>query len=378
MTRICHLIDTNIATRYFSSIATHHDHERFPVMIGSIAPEGTLQRSMVEVDVPTFSLGVGDRKGYPVALFRLVRLLRQQQVSVVHAHCFEATALGLAASRLAGTRFVFTRHYLDHHVRLGKRWHVRIDAGCARRADRVIAISEAVRHQLVAVERVPSSNVTLVHNGIEPLPPPSDAQIDALRTELGLERQPVCLVIARLHEEKGHRFLFEAIPRVAAEIGPVTYVLVGDGPLREEFEADMRRRGLGDTVRILGWRNDIPELVGAASVLALPSVAEPFGFALVEAMSLGVPVVATAAGGATEIVADGVDGLLVPPRDPAALAGALFRVLSNPGLAAALGAAGRDSSRRFSFERMMKGYEAVYAEILRLDVKEAARARPPE
>src|SRR5574342_994909 len=211
---VCHLIDANLDTAYFRAIARHHDNARFPVIIGSLAPEGPLQGAMRALGTPTFTLGVTSRLRHVLAIARLARLLRRERVSVLHAHCFDPTFVGLLAARIAGTNFIFTRHHSDHNLRLGKRWHTRIDAWCGRHADRVIAVSEATKLIMTDVERVPEGKVAMVYNGAEPLPMPPPESVEALRRELGLEDETVCLVMARLHEEKGHRVLFKALSGV--------------------------------------------------------------------------------------------------------------------------------------------------------------------
>src|SRR5262245_33028050 len=117
---VVHLIDASIDTKYFRSIALHHDRARFPATIGSIAPAGALQDALKTLGTPSFSLDVRARRGYPIALTRLVRILRRTKAAVLHAHCFDPTFLGLIAARMVGIPFVFTRHHSDHNIRLGK------------------------------------------------------------------------------------------------------------------------------------------------------------------------------------------------------------------------------------------------------------------
>lgn len=361
--RICHLIDSNIDTAFFRSIARHHDRQDFPVRIGSIAPAGPLQRAMTEEGIPTFTLGVTRRWQYTLAVARLLRVIRQERIGVLHAHCFDPTVVGLVAARLAGIRFVFTRHHSDHHLRLGKKWHTRVDGWCARRADAVIAVSEATRSILLKIEGVPGAHLHVVYNGMEPLREPSHEGMAAVRHELGLGPEPILLVLARLHEEKGHRYLFEALTAIQARVGRVQVLLGGDGPHRAALEADVRRRAMGNEVRFLGRRDDVPELLGLASVLVLPSLAESFGFVCAEAMSLGKPVVATMTGGIPEVVVHEETGLLVPPAMAGPLAEAICRILSDVDLAACFGTAGRQRARQFSIPSMMRGYEAVYRSL---------------
>jgi glycosyltransferase involved in cell wall biosynthesis len=282
---------------------------------------------------------------------------------VLHAHCFDPTFVGLLAARLAGSAFVFTRHHSDHNVRLGKHWHTRIDGWCGRRADKVIAVSEATRRIMTDVERVPASKISTVYNGAELLQPPPPGSVETLRRRLGLGDEAVCLMMARLHEEKGHRVLFDALPGVLPHAGPLAVLLAGDGPHREQLESEVRCRGLNTVVRFLGRRHDIPELISLSSVVVLPSLAESFGFAALEAMSLGRPVVASTTGGLPEVVVDGETGLLVPTGDVGALASALSRIIKAPEWGRSLGEEGRRRAAHFSVERMMQGYEAVYDAI---------------
>lgn len=357
---VLHLIDSSCSTGYFRSIACHADRGRYPVTIGSIAPAGPLQVAMKAAGVGTFALGATQRRRYPAALVRLVRLIRAERPAIVHAHCFDPTLLGLVAARLTRSRFVFTRHHSDHNIRMGKRWHTRVDSWCARHADHVIAVSDAARRVLVDHEGVDGGRITVVHNGMEPMTVGTESEQRALGEELHLEAGvPVCLMMARLHEEKGHRVLFDAIPDVTAAVGPVQWLVVGDGPDRAVLESDVARRCLDD-VRFLGHRSDIAGLISRSTVVVLPSLAESFGFAALEASSVGRPVVASDAGGLPEVVVDGVTGLVVPAGDSRALAEALCRLLKEPEWADELGRAGRAQAARFTAERMVAGYEQVY------------------
>lgn len=361
---VCHLIDANLDTSYFRSIARYHDREQFPATIGSIAPSGPLQAAMHSLGLPTFSLGAKSRRQYAGALVRLVRWIRHREVHLLHAHCFDPTCLGLVAARIARIPFIFTRHHSDHHIRINRHWHTRVDGWTGRQADHVIAVSEVTRRIMIEVEHVPGDRITVVYNGMEPLREPRAEERARLRSELGWRGEPVCLILARLHEEKGHRYLFAAIPEVLRRAGATTFLLAGDGPHRRELESAVRERGLEGVVRFLGRRDDVPALIDLASVVVLPSLAESFGFVLLEAMSLGKPVVASEIGGIPEVVSDGETGLLVPSADPHALADAIARVLLNPEVASTLGRAGRARAGCFGFDRMMRSYESIYRRVL--------------
>ena len=364
--RVCHLIDFNRDTPYFRAIARHHDPEHWPVVIGSLEGEGDLQRAMRTLDVPTFGLDARVGWGALAAALRLARLLRRERVGLLHAHCFHPTLTGLLAARLARVPFVFTRHHSDHHLRLGRRWHTRVDAWCARAAAQVIAVSEATQRILVETERVPPERVTVVWNGMEPLAEPGAEEVRSLRESLGVaDGAAVCVMPARAHEEKGHLVLLRAAADVVRDVPGLVILCAGDGPHRASLEREAAARGLGSVVRFLGHRRDVPALITLSRLVVLPSLAESFGFAALEAMSLGRPVVASRAGGLPEVVADGETGVLVDVGDEPGLGRALVTLLRDPERAAALGAAGRARARAFSCERMMRGYEAVYGRIAR-------------
>lgn len=361
---ICHLIDSNLGSTYFRSIARECNQVEFPVMIGSIAPAGCLQKMMSDLQTPTFSLQAATRWQYPQALWRLVQLLRREKISLLHAHCFDPTWLGLIAARLAGIPFVFTRHHSDHHIRLQKHWHTKVDSWCARKADHVIAVSQITRQIMMEIEQVPASQITVVYNGMEAMREPTEKELWQVRQELSLTDEPVCLMIGRLHEEKGHRYLFDAIPEIINRCGRVLFLLLGAGPHREQLENEVRSRGLERLVRFLGWRKDVPTMISLSSLVVMPSLAESFGFAALEAMSFGKPVVAAATGGLQEIISDGETGLLVPPANAQALADGVCRVLLDRKMALSLGAAGLQQVAIFSFEQMIRSYEHIYKRIM--------------
>jgi glycosyltransferase involved in cell wall biosynthesis len=358
---VCHLIDANGDTGYFRTIARHQDRGRWPVMVVSIAPPGPLHAAMAALDTPAFALGGAPGWSGFTVVRRLAALLRGRSVGILHAHCFFPTLWGLLAARLARVPFVFTRHHSDHHLRLGKRWHTRVDRWCARGAARAIAVSEATRRIMVEQEGVPGARIAVVWNGQDAPRAPAEREIQQARASLHLDGAPVCLVVARLHEEKGHAVLWRALPDVLREVPDLRVLCAGEGPHRDAIVAEVRRLGLERSVHFLGQRADVPALLALSSLVVLPSLAESFGLAALEAMCVGRPVVASRAGGLPEVVADGETGLLADVGDAEALAAAMRAVLRDPARASAMGEAGRRRASLFTGERMVRGYEAVYA-----------------
>lgn len=308
----------------------------------------------------------------------LARLLRAGEIDIVHAHNGRTALAAAAAVALAGRgQLVTTQHFLEpNHATLGggkailsglaHRW-------VARRTSRVVAISEATRRAALARRDVPDGKITVVPNGISP---PDAALLDpapVVRRSLGVDATaPLVVCAARLEREKDIASLVDAMGRVTAALPAARCVIAGDGSQRAALEARIQAQGLRGAVRLLGFRPDALSLIAAADVFALPSLAEPFGLAILEAMALARPVVATAAGGPLEIVVDGETGLLVPPAAPDALAAALESLLRDPAACRRLGRNGWSRYReRFTADRMAQATLAVYREAV------AAEAAPP-
>ena len=226
--------------------------------------------------------------------------------------------------------------------------------------DRYLAVSEDMARMLRDVVWSPRK-VRVVHNGI-PLAP-FDAGIQpapGANPWTGRSGRPKVLTLARLDPQKGLGHLIEA----AARIPEAFFAIAGEGPERAALEAKAEESGVKDRVVFLGHRRDAPALLANCDLFVLPSLYEGFPVSVLEAMASGKPVVATAIGGTDEAVQDGVTGFLVPPSDPAALAGAIRRVLADRTLANGLGAAGRERVRRnFSVETVAERTAEIYEEI---------------
>jgi glycosyltransferase involved in cell wall biosynthesis len=173
--------------------------------------------------------------------------------------------------------------------------------------------------------------VVTIPNGVEPFERPTSARIRAIRAELAIPVDaPLIVTVARLAPEKGIVDLLEATPLIHQAVPGVHLVIAGEGELRNSLVELAGRLGVANRVHFTGFRADVSDLIGSSDVMVLPSPAEPFGLVLLEAMSVGCPVVAVAAGGPLEIVDDGRTGRLVPAFDPSALAKAISEVLTDP------------------------------------------------
>ena len=314
------------------------------------------------VDVPVrmiapLPLGLAGARQVPA----LRRLLRRAGPDVFHAHMSSPVAAkwGLTAAVLAGVRAVLgTVQVISHYVpEPAARLQLRLLAG---RVDRYLAVSREIASSLVEDYGWPAAKIEIVHNAVAVERFAGKAPA-GLREELGAAERPLVLTAARLSDQKGLPVLLEA----ATEVPEAVFALAGEGPERGRLEDLAERLGVADRVRFLGRREDVPELLAACDVFALPSLYEGTSLAVLEAMAARRAVVSSAIGGTEELIEDGRSGLLVPAGDASSLAGALRRLLADPGLRERLATQARDRVvREFTRAGMAARVGAVYRELL--------------
>jgi glycosyltransferase involved in cell wall biosynthesis len=231
-----------------------------------------------------------------------------------------------------------------------------------------------VRNVVVEHEWCPPERIELIPNGVAlpaseaPSAVNDAAVIPSAQTENRRADGPLVGMVGRLSWKKGYEHALDAAALLREHVPAVRFEIVGDGPLRGALEQQTANLGLEATVRFLGQRRDVPDLMRRFDCFVLSSVIEGMPNALLEAMALGLPVVTTSAGGSAEVVVDGESGFVVPPADPTALAGAIERVLADRALARRLGEqAARRVHERFSLAAMLGAIDALYR-------KELARA----
>ena len=304
---------------------------------------------------------------------RLASYLKQNRIDIVHAYNFYANVFALPAARMVRVPVVLAS-IRDTGENLTARQRAVNKIFC-RMADRVIVNAEAIKRTLVA-EGYRPERITVIPNGIV-CPPLRSDQDHLLHREFGLSTNDVLIgVVSRIARGKGLQYLLEAAPDVIARIPQAKFLIIGDNSFNPEYREELKRQtinlGLQDRVIFTGFRLDVPNILSSLALSVLPSLNEGLSNSLLESMAAAVPVVATNVGGNPEVVVDGVTGLLVPPRNPAALAEAICRVLRTPGLRNKLGQAGRRRVlEHFSNERMIRNVERLYGELL-----EAKRPRP--
>jgi len=355
--RIVHVsLGTNVGgmEKLLVEFARFTDRERFEVVFISLEEPGTVALELESLRCPVYALGKGPGLR-PGVVFRLARLLRALRPSVVHTHNTAAFLYGASAARLARVpRLIHTRHGQRYGASRRETLLFRL---FSRLADRMISVSEDGLRRTLA-DGIGAARAGVIWNGV-----------DLSRfSYTGPQATGPAISVSRLSPEKDLATLIRAMRYALDLLGPQSpgfaLEIVGDGSERPQLERLSRDLGLGTAIRFHGTRGDVAALLADASMFVLPSLTEGISLTLLEAMARGLPVVATGVGGNPEVVVPGVTGLLVPVRDPAALAIAMVHVYQRPELGQQMGLRGRQRvEREFSVQTMIRQYEAQYVAV---------------
>jgi glycosyltransferase involved in cell wall biosynthesis len=312
----------------------------------------------------------------PLSLLSLATYVRRQRIEIIHAtekprDAFYAALLG----KMTGAKTV-----IQVHVKY-ERWINPSVKWALGQADAVVGVSDYVANTIVAAG-YPADRVFGVLNSLDLVGSSWDPALDGrpARRALGIaEHAPLVGIFSRLFSWKGHDALLDALAVVKREIPDVRLLVVGDddprahpggGSYRTELEARVSALGLEDNVIFTGYRSDVPELMAAVDVYAMPSWEEPFGMVYLEAMAMRKPVVAWASGGAPEVVKHGETGFVVEPRSIGVLSDAILRLLRDPALRRRFGEAGRQRvEQSFAPQRMCQDILEVYRAVLGVTVR---------
>jgi glycosyltransferase involved in cell wall biosynthesis len=329
-------------------------------MVFSEAPRPWMQQAFAERRISWRTLNFAPTHRAALELLAMLRLARPQ---LVHFHFLRATSPLVAAARLAGARVV-----VHDHVTLTRATASRTYEGLKTLRDAVwmplvdlrVAVSKPVAESVADIEHVDPSRIAVVENGID-LGRFENASGAGVKQSLGCAGRPLVVCVSRLQHEKGVETAIRAVPHLGRS---TVLAMVGDGPIEAHCRALAEELGVANRVRFLGLRDDVEQLVAAADVVLAPSHwEEAFGLAVVEGMAAGKPVVVSRSGAMPDLVGD--TGVVVPKRDPEALARAVGELLDDPLRCARMGKAARArAQRRFSMAHWVDAMTAVYERVL--------------
>lgn len=347
-------------------LLVHHarfgDRQRFDYRVAYLVESrNSLVPELEALDVPAERLE-GSLATAPTLVRSLRRVVRRHAIDVVHVHSPAVAAVARPALRSmrARPRLVYTEHSTWAMYRTPT---LLANALTYPLDDHQFAVSDDA---MASVPRPLRSGMEVLTHGVDVdgLQAMASSSRRSVRHELGIDDDQLVVVsVANLREEKGIDVLLDAARAFTSEHPEVVVLSVGQGPMEDAMKARHRELGLGDRFRFLGYRDDVPRVLGASDVFCLSSHSEGLPVALMEATVMGLPVVATAVGGVAADVEHGVDGLLAPPGDPAALAAAIGSVAGDAELRSRLGAARARRAVDFDGRVAVRRQEEVYSAL---------------
>jgi glycosyltransferase involved in cell wall biosynthesis len=298
---------------------------------------------------------------------RLGTFMARVRPDIVNPHLFRSTAFAAPLAKWHGARVVETYHGREGWRQGAAAGFFLPDRVISGFVDRVIAVSEAARAFLISGKGYAASKIVVVPNGRDLSVFRPGSGRERARKDLGLDGAvPLVGVIGRLEAQKGHAYLLEAWPAVTREFPNARLLVVGDGSLRGVLERRAQELGVAASVIFAGFRSDMPRVLDAIDILALPSLYEGMPLTAIEASAMARPVVATCVDGTPEVIRNGRTGHLVPPRDANALTRALLGLLRDPEGAQRMGRAGRDYVlNRFDLDTQVQATARVYRSMMR-------------
>jgi glycosyltransferase involved in cell wall biosynthesis len=292
----------------------------------------------------------------------LYRCFRQEKARIVHTHQFTQLLFSLLPAKVYGARIVHTEHefYIYRNDARARRLFKQLVRFCSA----LTVVGPEVARYYIEELGVPPQRIHVITNGVD-LDQFNFAGRES-RSRLGLATDDVVFgIVGRLEPEKDHRTLLQAFRALIDHRQAARLLIIGGGSLRGELESYSRTLGLERNVTFLGARTDIPEVLAALDVFVLSSVQEGVPLSVVEAMGAGKPIIATDVGGLRLLVKPSVNGLLVPPEDPAAFAAAMSELTVNPTLRQEMGVRSRQIARdSFSVSTMINRYQEIYESVL--------------
>jgi glycosyltransferase involved in cell wall biosynthesis len=367
--RLLHLIDhlgSGGAQEALLSLAKYLDRRRFQVEVATLHGQGHYGEICRQLAVPLHVLS--PHKYLPLYLPKLLHLLKTGKFDLIHCHLTASNLIGKPLAAILGVPLIFNYDQNDMY-RTQQKTRLLLDRLANLLTDHIVAVSASTRDFLIRREGVPAEKITLIYNGVDlaRFQPASDASTRVTwRRKWGLpENTPVVAGVGRLRRQKNFPLFLRVAREVLQEVPQAGFVIAGEGPERQDLEILARDLGIASQVHFLGYVRDTRELYEAVDLLLMTSHAEGTPLTVLEAMAMGVPVVATRVDGMAEVLDDGVDAYLVPPGDLSAFARSSCRLLQDKALARRFIQAGREKVRNhYSAVSMTQQLENIYLEYL--------------
>ena len=339
------------------------DRNKYQTVVCSLKKGGIYNKIISELDVKIISLNMNDRSGLLNILFfipsvlKLSKIIRKEKIDIVHSWLFQANIISRISARLAGVNRVISSVRVMEQE---KKWQLSIERITSNLCKKIIVNSRALKNFLLERNVADGEKIEVIYNGIEVS---ENTDKRNIFKELGLkENEKIIGTVGRLHKQKGIEYFLESAKIILPSVGfSLKFIIVGDGPERKKLESKARRLGIKNEVLFTGIREDAINLISIMDIFVLPSLWEGTPNVVLEAMLWGKPVISTEVGGVPELIENQVDGILVKPGNPVALADAVLQALKNERESIQMGIRAKEKVKKyFSIEKMVEQTEKLY------------------
>lgn len=343
----------------------HADRERFEFFVCTFVGRGELAQRAKELGWQAVHLATSDPFGFlnPRLILQLRALLREWQPHIVHIYGLKVEALMAPLARWNRVPLIISA---IRSANIHRRWyHQRLNRWTAHYVDYWISNSQRGKEIHVAQTGVDPQRIKLHHQGIDLAKFDRIGNRQAVRSKLGVgERDLLIGTVANLRPMKGHKDIIDSIPFIIRRLPMVRFIFIGRDQMAGEIQRYAQARGVSDRIIFAGMQHDIPRLLSALDLFLLPSHREGISTAILEALAMRLPVIATSVGGLPEIIEDGITGILIKPQQPQEIVQAVIKLAKLPLLRLRLGQAGRLLiEQRFSLEPSIRSLEELYWEL---------------
>ncbi|MDW7774295.1 MAG: glycosyltransferase family 4 protein [Desulfobulbaceae bacterium] len=364
---ILHLIDSSGfygAERVIVTLCQSLPHSSFSSFLGSfMIPQGMTP----EINIIANNLGlkvVPIIQAYKFDWHQLKHIINEHKIDIIHCHGYKPSLLSFIAQEFSGKNMIITCH-LWTNATLRLKIYALIESLIMRRVQYVVAVSNDIKN-IISESGVKEENLKVILNGIDINKWQADASLDYAnyRMILGLREDSLLIgLFGRLYSQKGHKYLFQALSRLKNK--NIELLCVGDGPLEKELRELSGKLGIDDSIHFLGFRNDIKELLQLTDLVVMPSLDEGLPMAMLEAMAMEKPVIASSVGAIPDVIMHNRDGIIIPSRSIDDLAAAIITLQDNEHMRKLLGRNARlkvikEYSSSIMARQYCELYEAMY------------------
>lgn len=356
------------AERKLLELVNFIDRDRFDITVCAVGISGPLKKKFEETGCDVF-VYIKKHKFDFSQIIKVAKLMKRRKIDIVMTTLFYADIIGTFAALIAKVPCRVSWEVSSHpdESRGNTLRHKIFYRFCMKYVDKIVAVSEGVKKFLIEERNINISRIQTIHYGID-LSKFNMIDGRSKRDELGFNSDDRIIGVgARLTVQKGHTYLIDAAPGILGKFPNTKFVFVGDGPLRSRLENKIKKNGLSPYFYLLGFRDDMMEIMNTFDIFVLPSLFEGLPNVILEAMACARPIIATAVDGTPEAIIDGNCGILVPPRNPQALVESAVRLLNDPILANKMGLRARERVENyFRNDRQFMKFQELYGNLFHL------------